>query len=52
MQVGVTYYKLCDMLYKFVSFISTFRDSTCHMEGITIFKVHLNLCVYIYILYL
>ena len=27
---------------------STFRDSTCHMEGVTIFKVNLNLSVYIY----
>ena len=36
-----------DMLYK-LCLSSTFRDSKCHMEGVTIFKVNLNLCVYIY----
>ena len=50
MQVGVrpqsgNYYAICDMLYK-LCLSSTFRDSTCHMEGVTIFKVNLNLCVY------
>ena len=35
------------MLYK-LCLSSTFRDSTCHMEGVTIFKVNLNLGVYMY----
>ena len=58
MQVGVrphkvianlilSYYAICDMLYK-LCLSSTFHDSTCHMEGVTIFKVNLNLCVAIY----
>ena len=43
----LSYYAICDMLYK-LCLSSTFRDSTCHMEGVTIFKVYLNLCVPIY----
>ena len=35
-----------DMLYK-LCLSSTFRDSTCHMEGVTIFKIYV--CIYIVI---
>ena len=39
----VTYYELYHVI-QIVSLSSTL-DSTYHLEGVTIFKIHLNLCV-------